>query len=167
MLIQCTKKLLEELKVSPVQAVDEGNPLFSWHANIVKNGRLKFIVLVNDLNRYAIVLYGLKAKDKKNIEGLIEKAIREIFQAESIKEEVIDEYLQASSAFTFAKTKDRKLVARMNKACENVHFGEDFWNPDQIVQVEMSKWISSWLVGDGKNDYFHPNEEMYKDLGEF
>jgi hypothetical protein len=167
MLIQCTKKLLDELKAVPVQPEEEGNPLLSWHANMLKFGRHKFIVLVNDKNRYAIVLYGLKAKEKKNIDGLIEKAIREVFRAESIKEEIIEDYLQVSSDFTFAKTKDRKLVSRLNKACENVHFGEKFWDPGEIIQVGMSKWISSLLVGDGKNDYFHPNEEMYKDLEEF
>jgi hypothetical protein len=167
MLIQCTKKLLDELKAVPVQQEEEGNPLLAWHANLLKFGRHKFIVLVNDKNRYAIVLYGLKAKEKKSIDGLIQKAIREVFRAESIKEEIIEDYLQASSDITFAKTKDRKLVSRLNKACENVHFGEKFWDPGEIIQVGMSKWISSLLVGDGKNDYFHPNEEMYKDLEEF
>jgi hypothetical protein len=167
MLIQCTKKLLDELKVAPVKPAEEGAPLLSWHANILKIGRHKFMVLVNDKNRYAIVLYGLKAKDRKNIGGLIVNAIREVFQAESIKEEIIDRYLQSSSDFTFAKTKERKLVARLNKACESVHFGADYLDSNSIVQVGMSKWISSLLVGDGKNDYFNPNEQMYQDLEEF
>lgn len=167
MLIQCTKKLLDELKVDPVPREGEGNPLLSWHANLLKIGRHKFIVLVNDVNRYAIVLYGLKAKEKKNIDNWIQKAIREVFRSESIKEEIIDDYLQAASDVTFAKTKDRKLVSRLNKACESVHFAEKFWAPAEIVQVAMSKWISSLLVGDGKNSYLYPNEEMVKDLEEF
>ena len=169
MLIQCTKKLLEELKAVPVpgQSDEEENPLFSWHANYLKIGRHKFFVLVNDKNRYALVLYGLKAKDKKNINGLIKRAISEVFREEAIKDDVIDGYLQASPAFTYTKTKERKLVARLNKACEMVHFGEKFWEPEEIVQVAMSKWISSLLVGDGKNKYIHPNEEMYMDLEEF
>jgi hypothetical protein len=167
MLIQCTKKLLDDLKVTPGPQVEGGNPLISWHANHLKIGRHKFMVLVNDKNRYAIVLYGLKAKDKKNIDKLIVEAIREVFQSDSIKEEIIEEYLEASSDFTFAKTKDRKLVARLNKACEWVHFAEDYLDADSMAQVEMSKWISSILVGDGKNDYFHPNEVMYKDLKGF
>jgi hypothetical protein len=166
MLIQCTKKLLDELKVIP-ENPEEGDLLLSWHANMVKIGRHKFIVFVNDKNRYAIVLYGLKAKDKKNIGGLFEDAIRGVFQAESIKEEIIERYLKTSSEVAFSKTKERKLVARLNKACESVHFGSDFLDPNSIIQVGMSKWISSMLVGDGKNDYFHPNEQMYKDLVEF
>jgi Plasmid pRiA4b ORF-3-like protein len=166
MLIQCTKKLLDELKVSPATQVEDGSPLLSWHANMLKIGRHKFMVLVNDQNRYTIVLYGLKAKDKKNIDRVIIEAIREVFKSESIKGEIIEGYMDASSEYTFAKTKDRKLVARLNKACESVHFAEDYWDPDSIIQVEMSKWISSTLVGDGKNSYFYPNQAMYEDLKE-
>ncbi|MGP1909982.1 DUF6933 domain-containing protein [Metabacillus sp. JX24] len=163
MLIQCTKKLLDELKVTPVEA-EETAPLLSWHANAMKFGRHKFLVLVNDKNRYGIVLYGLKAKDKKNLDQLLIKAIREVFQSEAIDEEVINEYLNALSPLTFAKTKNRTLVARLNKQCENVLFGEKFLEIDTVVQVEMSKWISSLLAGDGKGSYFHPNEAMYRDL---
>jgi Plasmid pRiA4b ORF-3-like protein len=169
MLIRCTKKLLDELKVVPVSVEndEEGNPLLSWHANYLKIGSHKFFVFVNDKNRYALVLYGLKAKDKRNINGLIERAIREVIRDEAIKDDIIDEYLQASSVFTFTKTTDRKLVARMNKACEMVHFGVEVWEPDEIVQVAMSKWIGSLMVGDGKNKYIYPNEEMYRDLEGF
>ncbi|BCB05823.1 plasmid pRiA4b ORF-3 family protein [Bacillus sp. KH172YL63] len=166
MLIQCTKKLLDELKVTPVTEAENVNPLVSWHANIVKNGRYKFLVLVNDQNRYAIVLYGLKAKDRKNIQELIVRAMREVFRGESISDQVIDEYLSGAPDITFAKTKDRKLVARLNKACESVHFAEKYWEPESIVQVKMSRWISSLLVGDGGNSYFSPNEAMYKALEE-
>ncbi len=167
MLIQCTKKLFDELKMIPGEPDGEYEPLLAWHANFLKFGREKFFVLVNDKNRYAIVLYGLKAKDKKRFDTLIKDAIREMFQAESIKDEVIDKYLQTTSSMNYAKTKDRKLVARLNKACEEVHFGERLWDPNVIVQVGMSKWISSMLVGEGKNAYFKPNEKMYKDLQDF
>ncbi|MEM5016246.1 hypothetical protein WKH31_08165 [Metabacillus indicus] len=163
MLIQCTKKLLDELKVTPVEA-EETDPLLSWHANAMKIDRHKFLVLVNDKNRYGIVLYGLKAKDKKNLDQLLIEAIREVFQSEAIDEEIINEYLNALSPLTFAKTKNRTLVARLNKQCENVLFGEKFLEKDTIVQVEMSKWISSLLAGDGTGGYFHPNEAMYRDL---
>ncbi|WP_338778783.1 hypothetical protein [Metabacillus sp. FJAT-52054] len=167
MLIQCTKKLLDELKVTPVEQVEEADPLLCWHANMLKVGRHKFLILVNDKNRYCIVLYGLKARDKKRFTPLIRDAIREVFQSEFIDEEIIKEYLSTLSELTFAKTKDRKLVARLNKSCEMVYFGEDYLDMDAIVQVEMSKWMSSLLVGDGKGAYFYPNEAMYKDLTDF
>ncbi|MBT2699074.1 plasmid pRiA4b ORF-3 family protein [Bacillus sp. ISL-40] len=165
MLIQCTKKLLDELEVPPVTEIEE-NPLFSWHANLLKVGRKKTVVLVNDRNLYAIILHGLKAKDMKTISKLIVQAIRETFEAECIKDEVIEQFLQHSPHITFSKTKDRAFVARMNKVCENVyHFGELLDN-DSINQVEMSLRINGLLVGVGKNDYIYPKEEKYKHLEE-
>ncbi|MGX1191860.1 hypothetical protein RKD52_000412 [Metabacillus sp. SLBN-84] len=133
-------------------------------AGVTFSSSSSFLVHWISIGRYAIVLYGLKAKDKKNLYQLLRKAIREVFQSEAIDEEVIEEYMSALSHLTFAKTKNRTLVARLNKQCENVLFGEKFLEIDSIVQVKMSKWISSLLAGDGKGGYFHPNEAMERDL---
>jgi len=156
MLIQCTKKLLDELKVTP-EAPIEVDPLFAWHANVLKLGRKKALVLVNDKNRYVIVLYGLKAKEWKKIDVLIKEAIREVFQAECIKEELIEQFISSSERMVFSKTKDRTAVARLNNSSEYVyHFGE-LIDPVSIVQKDLSLKISTLLVGDGKKSYYHPS----------
>jgi len=54
MLIRCTKKLLDELKIKPNLELEE-EPLFSWHANLLNINHRKTVVLVNDSNRYIIV----------------------------------------------------------------------------------------------------------------
>ncbi len=77
MIINCTKKLQDELGIKP-SLVEIENPLFSWHANIVRVNRRKTVVLVNDASRYNIILYGLKAKDFKNIENITLCGIGEI-----------------------------------------------------------------------------------------
>ncbi|MFE7060725.1 plasmid pRiA4b ORF-3 family protein [Sutcliffiella sp. NPDC057660] len=165
MLIQCTKKLLDELKVTP-EAPLEVDPLFAWHANVLKLGRKKALVLVNDKNRYVIVLYGLKAKEWKNIDVHIKEAIREVLQAECIKEELIEKFISSSDWMVFSKTKDRTAVARLNNSSEFVyHFGE-LIDSDSIVQKDLSLKISTLLVGDGKKSYYHPNEALYKELEE-
>ncbi|WP_156942400.1 DUF6933 domain-containing protein [Alkalihalobacterium bogoriense] len=43
MLIQCTKKLLTELKIKPTPVTEEEQqqPLLSWHANLVTMARKK------------------------------------------------------------------------------------------------------------------------------
>ncbi|MGD6802167.1 plasmid pRiA4b ORF-3 family protein [Rossellomorea vietnamensis] len=165
MLIQCTKKLLDELKVTAQEQFNE-NPLFSWHANIIKLGRKKTIVLVNDQTRYAIVLYGVKAKDLKNLSGLFLRSIREIFKAEGVKPEIIEQFIQKSGEASFTKTKDRSLVARMNRACEDFYFMTDLIDEESIAQVGVSMKISSLLAGAGKGTYINPNEELYKSLEE-
>ena len=66
-----------------------------------------------------------------------------------------------------SKIKDRTSVARMNRACEMARHFEDMRRDDVINQSNINIWISSLLVGDGKNKYISPNEEMYKDLETF
>ena len=119
-LIQATKKLLDQLNIKTVEA-REDEPLFSWHSNLITLNRRKAVVLVIDKNRYVIVLYGLRAKEFKNLDVLILEGIRETFLAEGIKEEIIDRYINQSKEIVYTKTKDRKSVARLNKACETRH----------------------------------------------
>ncbi|WP_163536265.1 plasmid pRiA4b ORF-3 family protein [Gracilibacillus sp. YIM 98692] len=166
MIIQCTKKLLDQLKKKP-EMVEEEDPLISWHANFLTLNRRKTVVLVNDKNRYTIVLHGLKAKDFKNMDKIILQSIRNTFEHECIRNDVIKQFIHSSNTIAYTKTKNKKLVARMNKACETLYFFGRMLDPNTIYQPDLSLEISRDLVGDGKNDYFHPNEEMYKDLEKF
>lgn len=166
MLIQCTKKLLDELKVKPELEV-EAPPLFSWHANFLTLKRRKTIVFVHDISRYVIVLHGLKAKDIGKLDKLFAEAIREVFLAEGMKEEVIDQYLQQAGSMNYTKTKDRTCVARLNRACEEVSFLEDRLETTSLIDTKISMRLSRFLVGNGKKDYVYPNEEMYKALETF
>ncbi|WNS75133.1 plasmid pRiA4b ORF-3 family protein [Bacillus sp. DTU_2020_1000418_1_SI_GHA_SEK_038] len=166
MLIQCTKKLLDQLGIKP-ETQEEEEPLFSWHAHLITLNRRKTLVLVNDKNRYVVVLHGLKAKDFKNLDEIVLQGIRKTLIEEGITEEVIDKYLLHSKEVTYTKTKDRTSVARMNKACEYVYFLEELLENDSIFNTRMSMRVSRFLMGDGKNKYILPNEELYKDLEVF
>ncbi len=167
MLIQCTKKLLDELKIKP-GTPPEGEPLFSWHANLIKVERKKTVVIMNDKNRYVIVIHGLKAKDFKRLDEHILQAIRETFQQEGIKDEIIEKFINHSKEVTYAKTKNRSLVAKMNKACEDFHYYyEDFRENESIYKTVLSTQASRSFVSEGKDEHIKPNEEMYKDLEKF
>ncbi|GCD13121.1 DUF6933 domain-containing protein [Clostridium tagluense] len=78
MLIQCTKKILKQLNIKS-EAHPQEESLFSWHANLITVYRRKAIVLVNDKNRYVIVLRVLKDKDFKRLDEYIIKGIKETF----------------------------------------------------------------------------------------
>jgi hypothetical protein len=166
MLIQCTKKLLDQLKIKPDLEKQE-TPLFSWHANLITIDRRKTIVLMNDSSRYTIVLYGLKAKDIKHLNELIIDAIRQTLLDELVKPEIVERFLERSPEIVYTKTKDRTMVARLNKACDNVWFNGEKLNPDQIIQSAESRKVSTLLVGDKSGNYACPNELMYRDLETF
>jgi hypothetical protein len=163
MLIQCTKKLLSELKVEPARS-SEIDERFSWHANLLTLNRRKTVVLMNDSSRYIIVLHGLKAKDIKRIDEHIIQAIRETFRAEGIKDEVIETYLSKSKEISFTTTKNRSYVARLNKACDPVYLYEGELNQQSLNQIALNKNASRLYVGHGTKDYIKPNQALYQDL---
>ncbi|MDF2569996.1 MAG: plasmid pRiA4b ORF-3-like protein [Sporomusa sp.] len=166
MLVQCTKKLFDELKIKPIAATNEES-LFSWHANIITVNRRKTVVLVNDSNRYIIVLHGMKAKDFKNFNELIIHSIRETLLAECIQAEIVEQFIQHSPELIYAKTKDRTTVARMNKACETVYFYADELQSDTINQSRINRKVGTYLVSDDSHGFMYPYESLYKDLAVF
>lgn len=167
MLIQCTKKLLEELKIEPVLVNTSEPALFSWHANLITVNRKKTVVFVNDSNHYVMVLYGIKARNFKNLDELITLSIRETLLAECMKPELVENFIQHSPVVTYAKTKDRSSVAKMNKACEMVYWHADELQSNMVIQSSVNRRVSTHLVGVGKGAYKHPNECLYKDLENF
>lgn len=166
MLIQCTKKLLDKLNIKLQEYVEE-DLLFSWHANLITVNRRKIVVLVNDKNRYVIVLYGLKAKDFKSLDNVILQAIQNTFREECIREEITEQFITQANEVIYTKTKDRSSISRVNKACELVPRFEEFIQEESIYQSEISKRLSRFLVSIGAKDYISPNEELYKDLENF
>ncbi|TGA98318.1 plasmid pRiA4b ORF-3 family protein [Sporolactobacillus shoreae] len=166
MLIQCTKKLLDQLKIKP-EPVGTESSLFSWHANLITINRRKTIVLMNDSSRYTVVLHGLRANDFKHLNEHIINAIRRTLLDEWIKPELVERFLSGSPEIVYTKTKDRKLVARMNKACDTVWFRGEALNPDHLIQSAAGRRASALLVGDGSGSYAKPNELMYKELEAF
>ncbi len=163
MIINCTKKLQDELKIQP-ELVNVEDPLFSWHANILSVNRRKTLVLVNDANRYVVILHGLKAKDFKNIDSLILSSIKETLLAEYVKPDVTDNYINDGGQVVFSKTQNRTLVARMNKGCEAAEIFFDKYNIDVITQPDVSKKANSWTYIHDDKDVFHPYEIFYKEL---
>ncbi|MEW9083181.1 plasmid pRiA4b ORF-3 family protein [Caldanaerobacter subterraneus] len=164
MLIQCTKKLLDVIERKPV-AYEEKNLLFSWHANLITLNRKKTVVLVNDKNRYVVVLYGLKAKDFERFDEIILNAIRLTLLDECIDEDIVDEYLRQSGEIVYGKTKDSSYVGKLNTACNIVPYYEELLLDNTIYQTFVSKIASRYWVGKQEGGrYISPGKEMLKDL---
>lgn len=89
MIIGCTKKLQDEIGLVTQKNRVEESELFSWSANLIKLKRRKAVVVVNDKNRFGLVLFGLKKKDFIKIEELILQGIRKSLQQLKIKKEII------------------------------------------------------------------------------
>lgn len=166
MKLQCTKKLLDQMKIKAELEVveDEG---FSWHANIVTIDRKKLLVLVHDRTQYRIVFYGMKTKEWKTLDVVIRQGIRTTWRAEGIRSEVIEKYLAEMGDLTFAKTSDRSAVSKLNRAVMDAEWMFDHYWEEDLLQVELSKQVSRSYVKVGKKDYINPAKELPAFLMEF
>lgn len=162
MQIHATKKLLDALPFSVEEIPEEeAQSLYSWHANLLTINRRKTVVLMNDSSRYIIVLHGMKVKDFKRFDKLVQEAIRQVFKAERISGEVIEKYIEAAGSITFHKTKNRSMTARLKQACDHVWVYEDELTTAELVNIQVGKRASRFLVGDGS----YPYEALFKALG--
>jgi len=58
-IIRCTKKLLDELRMEPVENPESNNWLESWHANIFTVAQRKCVLITNDATLYSLLFLGL------------------------------------------------------------------------------------------------------------
>lgn len=165
MIISCTKKLQDELGIKPMKLQVE-NPLFSWHANILRVNRRKTITLVNDASRYNVILYGLKTKDLKNIKELMISAIRQTLLSDGVNLEMIDDYLKDAGEILFSKTQNRTMVARLNKGCEAAEIFYNHYIEECIVQTLVSKKMNHYIFVDCEGEHKYLDEFFYEQLGE-
>lgn len=75
MQIGCTQKLLTYLNREP-EAVEEGmDAFYSWSATLLTIRRRKTIAVVHDASRCGFVLYGVTAKQLKQMDQLLIEGI--------------------------------------------------------------------------------------------
>lgn len=116
--IQCTKKLLDFLKPT-ITNKNTDSDLYAWHANYIVNDRKKLLVIMNDLTRFSLIFYDIKKSDFKNINVWFVTALYNAMSLAGFSGEDIIKYFDgAPDTITYNKTKDRTLVARLNKAVE-------------------------------------------------
>ena len=164
MQIGCTKKLQDYLGQTGVAANTEINSLFSWSANLLVLNRRKAIAVVNDASRYGFVLYGLTAKNRKELDSLILQGIRACLEVERIDPTLIDRYMaDGGEAISYTKTANRSFVARMNKFCDRAGwFAEDMLK-DEVLQHKILIQINDDYVTTGK-EYRTPYDLLAEKL---
>lgn len=162
--IQCTKKMLDFLKPTIVEK-NTDDDLFAWHANYITILRKKFIVLMNDMTRFCIVLYGLKKSDFKDPRILLQKAIIVAMHFEGYDQDLILKYVHGMGEITYGTTKDRKLVAQLNRAMQDADWYAHDSLYDQVFQPEISQILNDGFVGtDHWNIVHQPNKKMLEYL---
>lgn len=127
--------------------------------------RKKFFVLMNDITRYSIVLYGLKKSDFKDPIFLLQRAILITMHFDGFAQELVLKYVNGISEVTYGKTKNRKLVSQLNRAMQDADWYAHDCLYDEIFQLEISQNLNNGYVGTNNWKEVHcPKDKMLECL---
>jgi hypothetical protein len=146
------------------------NDMYAWHAHFLKRSGKSLLVLMHDLSRFTIVFYGVKKSHIKELYPMISVAVMNAMMDAGIPLDAIGAYVdRRPESLSFNKTKNRILVARLNKAVEMADhkLGVDGYNPDSIEQRHASLFCNQLLVcEDNYKVCYYPEEKFreYLDL---
>ena len=151
MQIGCTQKLLTYLNREP-EAVEEGmDAFYSWSATLLTIRRRKTIAVVHDASRCGFVLYGVTAKQLKQMDQLLIEGIRRMLEAECIAPEVVQEYLQGCGlAIRYTKTQNRSAVALLNQFTRRVEQFAEGFDGEELFQPHILLRLNNYVLSAGK-----------------
>jgi hypothetical protein len=134
--IQCTKKLINELKINiskddflPIA------PLYSWHSHLFLCNRKKCVIVMNNLTRFNFIVTGLKKADFVKYDQIVTNAIEENLFAEGASKDRIDKYMRHCSPAIYRTTSERSIISQMN---EMIMFAEHCMSLDKYDGIETN-----------------------------
>lgn len=78
-IIGATQKVLRELQITATEDVKVSKSLNEWHLNLFKIGRYQYLILINEITLYSVVIPGVKKKDLANIGAVLSYHLARIF----------------------------------------------------------------------------------------
>lgn len=161
MLIQCTQKLLKQLKKEPV-SISANNPLYSWHATARIYDGQETLIFVNDLSRITIILRGIRQERLEEIDRYFMRALHEYCQVEHIPEAIINKFMESMGTIYYTTTSDRAMVARLDRIALEGEFNYAYHEGrDAYFLVELSRFINHSVMMDYHGDtYIKPVEKL-------
>jgi hypothetical protein len=166
MIIECTKKLADAMKIKPNgYETNNSEPFYEWHANLFMFDRRKGVILMNNKTRYCIILYGLKAEHFKRFDSIVLAAIRETFLAEGFSENEVDTYISNCGEVIYTKTHNRSILSQITDFLVDITWQiEEYLPSDNINLVELNKWAGDLMCG--SLGYANPIDLLKKEMSE-
>lgn len=168
MYIQCTKALLERMKLNnadlaELPADDGAGGFFSWHANMITLNRKKTIIFINNLTRFPLIVYGCKGSDFDHLDKIFISALRAVFEKEGIPDSYTEEYIRRCGDARFAKTSDRKVIGSVSIVGRYLSETPHVLEYGEQIQISMSRYLanSPFKVG---SEFAYPKELMVDNL---
>jgi hypothetical protein len=139
--IGLTNKLMVYAKL-PETKIENLDPFFSWHANLILVNGKKSIIALNDRTRMPLLFYNVKIKDMKHFDELFLSGIGTAFRALGLDDELITKYLNQGGAITYGKTSSRSVITTMNMMADLAKNLDFYFYDDQLVQTGFTLEIA-------------------------
>lgn len=135
--LQCTQKLLKEVKPVPQGAVIPTIPLGCWHANLLHIDRRKCVLFTNDKTRFSFLVPGLRKPDFQMLDEVFRQRLFKCLLAENIEPEQIEKVLDEIRDIAFTKTSSRSVLGSMNE----IAFHIEHWIYDEggLLNTDISE----------------------------
>lgn len=115
MVIGITEKLRKKLRLSyEKDIVSTKGDINCWHGHYFPWNRKACVIFVNNLTRYCVVLYGIKASDMESIDEMFREQLRRNFILDNIDIGSGEEYIDGLGKIEFSKTSDRSILGSIN-----------------------------------------------------
>jgi hypothetical protein len=113
-ILQCTQKLLSELKEKPRDSSQSSKDLSNWHANLLRIDRRKCVLFTHDETLYSFLAPGLTKPHFQNIREVFRQSLLKNLMAENIPQKQIELFLGDIRKIGIAKTNNRSVLGSMN-----------------------------------------------------
>lgn len=160
--IQSTKKVLDFFGIEPINK-NTDNDIFAWHANFEIVNSKKLLILMHDMSRFCVLIYGIKKSDKKNLTKIIKNVMYVTMKSEAYGGFMIKAYLDDFDNVTFGKTKNRAMISRIVWLRDYVlsYMEEHGVYTDVHEQPQITTIINNnYVTNDNYKTWFTPNEKM-------
>ena len=161
LIVRCTAKLLDRLKVSPGAVTSSSTTaLGDWYATILAARPSHLVLLVNESTRLPVVL---PARELSTVATRIPEAITDVLRDLGVDPAVIDRERAAMAEIVFGRTASRSVLGTMN---EHVfHMGLTRDAQPSMTEHALSMDLGRMLVTIPGHGYQHPSEFAARVLG--
>ncbi|MFC1815546.1 DUF6933 domain-containing protein [Thermodesulfobacteriota bacterium] len=112
--LRCTKKLLSEIKIKPLDSSQLFDEFGSWHCNLLRIDRRKCVLFTHDRTLYSFLVPGLTKPDFQNIYEVFRQRLFKNLLEEKIPQKQIELFLDNNRKIEIAKTNNRSVLGSMN-----------------------------------------------------
>lgn len=137
MIHKFTQKLFKDMKIAPLE-VNEADPLFSWHVNILQLKK-KHIIFVNDLSRLCLILDGIRSSQLNKLQDKFKTDLKEYLKLEGVRKALIDQYYFEAGDIHIEKTNDKSVLGTMKEMslyCRDIEFDHPY---------DLTAWLNSLI----------------------